>query len=346
MPAYINQIACVSADYECQAEFVDALPNWLGNSSKARRLRDIAANSGIEKRYTAIPHLLHDQNGVKAFYHPEREPSIAERMQLYHQYALPLALKAISSLDTRGVTHLIVASCTGYYAPGLDLDLIRSLNLSKTIKRTFIGHMGCYAALPALRSAHEAILADPNAKALVICVELCSLHMQYQAPMDRWVSSLLFSDGCAAAIVSKENIGMELLNFESMVLKNSEHDMAWHIGDNGFEMTLSANVPDRIGEAMIDIGACLAGNSIDDIDIWAIHPGGKRILDVIEQELALPPTALNVSREVLHQHGNMSSATVLFVLKKHLETRSQPSLGIAMAFGPGLSLESLIFKIL
>lgn len=345
MDAYINQIAVATGDHECHGEFLDFISGWLDDAPLLRRLKDISAQSAIDRRYSMVPHLFHAVGGEPAFYGTGANAGTGLRMQTYQRYALPLALKATRGMNTAGITDLVVASCTGYYSPGLDLCLARELGLPGHVRRTLLGHMGCYAAMPALRMATDTVRANPQARVLVVCVELCSLHLQKNAPLDHWIASLLFSDGCAAALVSAEKVGPRLDGFHSQLIPDSAGDMRWIIGDHGFEMSLDARVADKISRSLSrsagDICCGLDPHAVDD---WAIHPGGRRILDRIEAQLGLPPEALGSSRKILAACGNMSSATVLFVLQDILANAGTGRHGVAMAFGPGLCVESLRFQ--
>jgi predicted naringenin-chalcone synthase len=222
------------------------------------------------------------------------------------------------------------------------------LNLNKSVQRYNIGFMGCYAAFPALRLAHAICRSAPDAAVLIVAIELCTLHAQLKDDSDSLRSGALFADGAAAVVVSAKDpapnskvLGLD--HFESTLMPDSEHDMAWTIGDTGFEMVLSQYIP-RIIESNIRaiVEPLLARRHmhISDVDHWAVHPGGRAVLDKIESSLGLDHR-LEDSRNVLKQYGNMSSATVLFVLKRILEkpaARARESV-VSMAFGPGLTAE-------
>jgi predicted naringenin-chalcone synthase len=242
------------------------------------------------------------------------------------------------------VTHLVVASCTGFTAPGLDQVIARRLELAPTVERVVVGFMGCYAGVTALRTAGHIVRSVPGARVLVVAVELCSLHLQPTDRLESLLAMAQFADGAAAALVTAEGPGLELGEGLSMTLEESHSLITWTIGDTGFAMELSGDVPNRLAEALADedvARAVTAGSSAQAIAAWAVHPGGKSIIDAVERALALPPEKVAASRAVLQSYGNMSSATVLFVLQRLM--REKPASGIALAFGPGLAMEGLRF---
>jgi predicted naringenin-chalcone synthase len=287
-------------------------------------------------------------------------PATGERNRVYAREAKTLAvdvarraLDGVPDLDLSAVTHLVFASCTGFANPGPDYHIIRELGLREDVQRYTVGFMGCYAAFPALRMAAQFCTADPSAVVLVVCLELCTLHMQSEPTPENIVSNSLFADGAAAAVVSARTPALDRAHFRlgafrSALVAGSEEHMAWDIGDHGFKMVLSAYVPGLIGANIRGIvGDLLAptGLGLADIGAWAVHPGGRAILDQVERQVGLGPDALTVSRGVLRDYGNMSSPTVLFVLERML---SDPASGdaatCALAFGPGLTVESAILE--
>jgi len=284
----------------------------------------------------------------------DRGPTTAQRLAVYDEWAASLAHEAaaaaLASADCRPdhVTHLFTVSCTGLRAPGVDVAIMASLGLPREVRRAHVGFMGCHGAINALRLACDACLADPEALALVACVELCSVHFQYRGEGDRLLANALFGDGSAAAVVScRRASGRDdpaLGHFASFVAPESLECMTWCVGDHGFEMSLSPDVPDRIrGMLRPWIGEWLGGRGlgIDQMGSWAVHPGGPRILDALAEALRLDRGALDVSREVLSRFGNMSSPTVLFILDELLR-RGAPRPIAAIAFGPGLTIEAAL----
>jgi predicted naringenin-chalcone synthase len=306
----------------------------------------------IEKRWSylepAADGLSASVNG-KRFYAPGDFPSTGTRMQEYEIEAPELAQKAFEKLnlgdEAKEITHLIVTSCTGFSAPGIDLQLVQRVGLNPSVERTIIGFMGCYAAINALKVARHIVRSEPRAKVLVISIELCTLHFQETYELEQMMPFLLFSDGCAAALISAEPRGLAMKSFYATVLPEAADQMAWYIRDVGFDMVLSSRIPTSVGEALsVASHMILSGAEPKDFDLWAVHPGGRAILDAVEEAFRLPMTALEASRNVLRNFGNMSSATILFVLKALLERSRPGARGCAMSFGPGLTAETMLFN--
>lgn len=286
----------------------------------------------------------------------QRGPSTATRNARFTVEALPLGRRAASAalaaagVTAADVTHLIVVTCTGFYSPGLDVGLIHELHLSAETERVQIGFMGCHGAINALRVARGLIAAEPAAKVLIVCVELCSLHYQYGWQTDRVVSNAIFADGAAALVLgSAGEAGGAwpcVTATGSRLIDQSQDAMTWRIGDFGFEMTLSAEVPGIIESQLRDyLAHWLARYSlqIEDIQGWAIHPGGPRILRAVQTALALSDEHLQPARQVLAEHGNMSSPTMVFILDRFVkEQRSRPWL--MLGFGPGLEVEVALLQ--
>tara|TARA_B100001057_G_scaffold50484_1_gene44972 strand:- start:9 stop:1100 length:1092 start_codon:yes stop_codon:yes gene_type:complete len=289
-----------------------------------------------------------------SFYGTE-SPGTAQRMQAFDDYAGALALEAAakaitdSGISSGAITHLVTVSCTGFHSPGVDLFLIEKLELAPSVQRTHIGFMGCHGALNGLRVAHAFAEMDPKAVVLLCAVELCSLHMAYGWDPEKIVANALFADGAAAVVASANpspaHQSLVLRRSGSMVIPDSADLMHWEIGDHGFAMGLSPLVPETVGAALLPwLRDWLIDQAIDleAVNSWAIHPGGPRILSVCSEVLSLDPNLLLESRGVLQDHGNMSSATILFILER-LRRRSTAGPCLALAFGPGLSAEVALF---
>lgn len=329
----------------------------------ARKLRILFRASGIDTRYS----VLDDYGKSEGFLFYENSPGMEpfpttkRRLELYRRHALAVSLEAVTSCLTPltdfrkdAITHLIVVSCTGMYAPGLDIDLVKALGLNSDIERTSINFMGCYAAFNALKLADAACMARPNAKILIVCTELCTIHFQKENTEDNLLANALFADGSAAVLVEPEaRKGLSLLqeSFHCQLATEGEHDMTWTVGDVGFEMRLSSYVPEFIRGGIKNLTRSLLSKihqSLPEIAYFAIHPGGKKILEAIERELGLTKEQNKFAYEVLRKFGNMSSPTVLFVLQeisKTLTNRDNGNRILSFAFGPGLTLESMILKI-
>jgi predicted naringenin-chalcone synthase len=271
-------------------------------------------------------------------------------MGIYAEAAPPLALQAIADLsrkiDTGRITHLVVASCTGFIAPGIDQIIAAELRLDPGVERTLVGFMGCYAAVAALRVAYHIIRSEPAARVLVVTVELSTLHLQFTSEIEPLLAMLQFGDGAAAALVTADHSGFAVLNQFAASLADSADLIRWTIGDTGFAMHLSGQVPAQIAHALVqgELSARMLGNvPANSVDAWAVHAGGRSVLDAVETALDLAPNALEESREVLARFGNMSSSTLMFVLCALLE-KPERRTGLALAFGPGLAAEGFRFE--
>lgn len=311
----------------------------------------MAERSGIEHRWSVLEPSAGGGSPVQpgGFYHAGL-PSTGARMQVYADEAPKLALGAVEQLSEvaslAGITHLIVASCTGFVAPGIDQVIAAELGLAGDVERTLVGFMGCYAAVSALRLAYHIVRSEPAARILVITVELSTLHLQEESGIEPLLAMLQFGDGAAAALVTSEPTGFAISRPFAATLEQSSELIRWTIGDSGFVMSLSGEVPARIGDALRDPSVrekMLGETSVRDFDAWAIHAGGRSVLDAVEHGLDLAPDALAESREVLARYGNMSSSTLMFVLAELLANRNRRR-GLALAFGPGLAAEGFHFE--
>jgi predicted naringenin-chalcone synthase len=326
------------------------------DGSRARTLQALYRRSGVTKRHSVV--LDASEGPIEArqsFYPPvvgvgDGGPTTEVRMRAFHEKAPPLmATAGRRALDDAAVspdeiTHLVTVSCTGFFAPGLDAALIHALDLQKTVQRTHVGFMGCHGALNGLRVASAFAGADPDARVLVCSVELCTLHLAYGWDPEQLVANALFADGAAAVVgvpAKAHHVGWKVAASGTMLLPDSSDAMTWRIGDHGFRMTLSADVPDLIQAHVADwLGTWLEarGFSLEDVRHWAVHPGGPRVLTAFGQSIGVPKSALDHSREVLSNYGNMSSATILFILDR-LRAAGAEGPCVAVAFGPGLVVE-------
>jgi predicted naringenin-chalcone synthase len=266
-------------------------------------------------------------------------------MEMFERSAPVLMRKAVDRLalsekERLGITHVLVTCCTGLYAPGLDFEIVDHLGLSPDVERTMVGFMGCYAAINALKLARHIVRSEPAAGVLIVNLELCTLHFQETQELDQVLSFLLFADGAAASLITAREQGFALDSFKAVMVPQTRGLITWKIRGMGFDMQLSGQVPVELGRAMHE-GELMAER--DGIDLWAVHPGGRSILDAVEAGLELPVDALAASREVLSCFGNMSSATVMFVLQRLMQQARPGQLGCAMSFGPGLIAETMRF---
>jgi alpha-pyrone synthase len=342
----ITAIHTATPDHDIHQAFID----WARTQLRERRdqiLFDrMAARSGIAHRYSVLPQANEGGSPVDpgGFYAVDPLPGTADRMRLYAQLAPALAFKAIAGLDfdPKQITHIVVASCTGFVAPGIDQIIATRLGLSPSIERLLIGFMGCYAAVTALRSARHIVRSQPDACVLVVTVELSTLHLQPVREIEPLLAMLQFGDGAAAALVRANGSGLSLETPFATALPDSADLIRWDIGDQGFAMHLSGNVPSRIADALKDPGLVetIRGDPAA-ITHWAVHAGGRSILDAVGHALNLPEERLAASRAVLHDYGNMSSATLMFALSSLMPV--EPETGVALAFGPGLAAEGFRF---
>jgi predicted naringenin-chalcone synthase len=326
---------------------------------KNRKLLPILYHrSGINTRYSVFSDFSLSRGQWDFFSDNYTMPSIEKRMAFYNQEAVKLSVTAIdnclqnikeTNVDIQAITHLITVTCTGLSAPGLDIQLVQALNLSPNIIRTSVNFMGCYAALHAIKIADAFCRADASAKVLVVCTELCTLHFQKSNDIDAILSSTLFADGSAACLISGDNDdkGLEIKQFYSQIALSGQAEMAWQLSSTGFLMTLSSHVPKLIKQEIRNLlknSLQKLGLTTENITDWAIHPGGKNILEAVETSLELTVDALSESYDVLKNYGNMSSPTILFVLKKMMEDSSKKGNIFAIAFGPGITMESVILE--
>ncbi|MDQ0633894.1 putative naringenin-chalcone synthase [Arthrobacter pascens] len=351
-----------------QTEARDVFAAQPGLTRLGSRLVNTCFDSAaIDTRYTAVEELTMDFRAENPqFFDPATglllNPSTKVRNDIFGREATKLfvtaaqaAVDACPDLDLRDITHLITVSCTGFFNPGPDYKIVRALGLDPAVQRYHLGFMGCYAAFPALRAAKSFCEADPEAVVLVVCAELCSLHVRTSNDPDAIMGSALFADGAAAAIVTAREVPEPLLqldHFETVLTPVGEESMAWNIGDHGFEMVLGNYVPHIIDdhivgalEPLLGRDPSLYGLPYKDIRHWAIHPGGRSILDKVQSRLELTDRQLVPARETLRNYGNMSSATVLFVLRHILEQPAEDGDEriCSMAFGPGLTVETGLF---
>ena len=350
--AYINRIATAVPAHDVHRAFIDFAANLLPEGTMRSLFRRMARLSGIEHRYSFVEPIEAaegDWRDAESIYVRGKFPQTARRMQCFERFAPLLARKALDQLalseeERRSITHVVVTSCTGLYAPGLDFEVVSHLGLNPSVERTMIGFMGCYAAINALKSAHHIVRSVPEAKVLMLNLELCSLHFQETDNLEQVLSFLVFADGCAASLISAEPVGLGIDSFLAVSIPETSHLITWRIGELGFDMQLSGQVPGEIGRALREVGRQVTrGRDPLAIDLWAVHPGGRTILDAVEKGLELPADALISSRSVLAKYGNMSSATVMFVLEQII-ARAQPGQqGCAMSFGPGLTAETMVF---
>lgn len=342
-----------------QEKAADELKKRMGaeRPAIARMIDAASAHSGIDQRSFVVPdgedsadNKFYSLNG--SYIRPETEIRMLEYEKWSKQLTVNAAEKALneSKINPEKINRLITISCTGFFAPGLDYHLIQSLNISPSVKRTNIGFMGCAAALIGFNSVLEALNSGEE-NILMVAVELCSLHLQTEPTRDNILANMIFADGCAAAVFSsdKQNAKLQLVKTASYLFNDSAGFMGWKIGNFGFEMILSSELPKIIlNQAVPTLLNILKDNGLsrDDISYWALHPGGRAILDSLQNGLALSDEEMESSRKVLQNYGNMSSASILFVMKEILSAKQieKGKYLCCVAFGPGLTMEVALFK--
>jgi alpha-pyrone synthase len=343
--AYLNRIGTAVPGYDVHGEFIGWAEARIADPKQRALFRRMAARCGIDARWSVLTGQSATESG--GFYADPTLPSTAARMAIYAEAAPALAERAVIALGPLPpISHLVVASCTGFVAPGVDQLLAARLGLGGSVERTLIGFMGCYAAVAALRTARHIVRGDPTAKVLVVTVELSTLHLQDTAEIEPLLAMLQFGDGAAAALVSGEPEGFAIDRPFSATLPDSAGLIRWTIGDEGFAMSLSGEVPGRIATALANPAMrqqVTGGLEPTEIAAWAVHAGGRSVLDAVEHGLGLPAAALDASRRVLARFGNMSSSTLMFVLAALLADDVTGD-GVAIAFGPGLAAEGFGFS--
>jgi alpha-pyrone synthase len=346
---FLNRIATATPAHQVHGAFsAFATAQALGRDRAA--FAKMASRAGIASRHSVLQPSEPEGSGTSCGFYRQGGtfPTTRARMRRWEEEAPGLADLALERLGLRqdgpGITHIVIATCTGFVAPGLDRHIIDRFDLPLSVERTMVGFMGCQAAINALKVAWHTVRSEPGARVLVVCLELCTLHLQDTTALEQLLCFLLFADGCAGAIVSAEAEGLRLDGFSSVVIPEAHEQITWRIGDAGFDMTLSGMVPFTLAHALPALAPrMLGGTEVAAIDLWAVHPGGRSILDAVAHGLDLAGDALETSRGVLADHGNMSSATVLFVLERMMQA-GRRGMGCALAFGPGLSAEAMRFE--
>ncbi len=325
-------------------------------------LNKVYKGTEIRKRHTIIDD--YDKKSSEHSFYPKNkkylpEPTTKERNDLFAKEALRLGKQAVQKLfgsnpkfDKKKITHVITVTCTGFDAPGLDYFIVKDFELNPHIDRYILGFMGCQAAINALKLAKDLCQSNHEARVLIVNVELCSVHLQLPWEVNQVIANALFADGVSAALVSsvKEDTDgrkYTLLDFTTDIVPGTEEDMAWNIGNTGFGMKLTLNVP-RVVQANIsktlETLLSRAGKTKEDIKIWAIHPGGKTILTKSQEALNITPEDLDASYYIMQEYGNMSSATIMFVLEHILKDESKEGLTFTTSFGPGMTIESALME--
>ena len=355
MPGKIISIGTALPEFAFkQQEILDFMEKAYNNSDDFRKLKVLFHQSGIQKRHSVLPDFGMNQAST-FFKHQQKQPNVDKRMDMYKDKGLELAIKSIHNTlkpvnaAIEEITHLITVTCTGLYAPGLGAQLIKHLSLKEDIPHTSVNFMGCNAAFYALKIADLIMGQNSNAKVLVVCVELCTLHFQPKNNVDNILSNTLFSDGAASVLISSETSalpGLTMNGFYSLLLHKGWDLMGWNVNPVSFEMVLNTQIPSFLEEeieSVIEKAFLHYKISKNDIIHWAIHPGGKKIVDSIGRKLNLSEMETKNSYNILNNYGNMSSPTILFILKKILDkTDAKNEKIFTIGFGPGLSIETAL----
>ncbi len=347
--AHINKIATAVPGHDFHHEFIEHVAGAFDNPKSAALFRRMVDRSQVTHRWGVMPDLIGyfggDLNSV----------DIDGRMATFKEHAPLLAIEAVNKLhlgDTAAsVTHLIVVTCTGFFTPGIDYAILENCGVPTHVERTQIAFMGCFSGVNGLKLAHHIVRSEPDARVLVVALEICSIHLRASQDIDKSLSHLIFGDGCAAALVTAEPSGIAMDSFKALITPGTADLMTLDITAKSVEMYLSGQVPLELGKALRDdevMKLILAGAGTDAIDIWAIHPGGRSILDAVGRAIGLDESDLAPSRHVLDNFGNLASATILFVFEELLRRKESGvligSTGCALAFGPGLTTESMLFR--
>jgi alpha-pyrone synthase len=348
--AYLNRIASAVPEHDVHEVFVVFAEKMLADPRLRSVSRRMASRANIAHRYS----FFDPQKGSGQFSsHDARDfdrlgnfPSTAQRMELFEQSAPALMRRAVDRLalnekERSGITHVLVTCRTGLYAPGLDFEIVDHLGHWADVERTMVGFMGCHAAINALKLARHIVRSDPKAGVLIVNLELCPLHFQETQDLEQVLAFLVFADGAASLITACEQ-GFALDSLKAVMVPETRRLITWKIREMGFDMLLSGQVPAELRRALHE-GELMAEH--DGIDLWTVYPGGRSILDAVEKGMELPVNALAASREVLSCFGNMSSATVMFVLQRRMQQARSGQRGCTMSFGPGLTAETMRFHV-
>ena len=363
MAIYINDIAtAVPPTFEEQQSLREIMKEGVSDDRRTQAiLHRVYTQSGIKKRHLIRNDYRNDDpdSFFKRAMRKYDSPTTEERNEIYQKEATKLFIEVADKLlaqnpdlDKHSITHVITVSCTGFFAPGPDFEIVRHLGLKTSTQRFHIGFMGCYAVFPALKLAKSICEADSEATVLVLSCELCTLHFQAKDTIDSLLADSVFGDGASGALVSTKKgkgKGYRMDTFASALAYEGEQDMAWTIGNNGFNMVLSSYVPDIISANLPEVIQPIfdeMGINKEDIHTWAVHPGGRAIVDKTEESMGLSECQVKPSRDALAEYGNMSSATILFVLDNVRNTEIPPEAKVLpIAFGPGLTIETGIFTV-
>lgn len=350
--ASIAAIGTALAKYEVSIPeiftFMQAYCGW--NDTEKHTYKMLYDRSGIEKKYSVLPD-FNFETKQKTIFNAGNIVSTQQRLEIFKTEALAMALQCVynglgKTYNYSKITHIITVSCTGFWAPGLDIILMQSLGIAKDTERTSVNFMGCYASIHALKMAKYICNSQNKAQVLIVSVELCTLHLQRKNTMDNVAANLLFGDGAACVLVNNDGNFINIKEFYSEIDHSAANLMQWDIAQEGFEMILGKEIPNAIEKNAASLVAnALLKNKLskNDIKTYAIHPGGRKIVDIFQHKLQISEISLQSSYRILKNYGNMSSATILYVLKDILENKIEAKAPIFVAaFGPGLCMETVV----
>ena len=357
MPVYLSKpVTAIPPERYTQSEILAfMLEDSSLSETEERKVKAVYKESGIDFRHSVLGQFRNrtlQSNAPLA--------TTQQRMQTYAEKALETGLRLIENLQTetlseqgihlQKITHIVWVSCTGMTAPGLETEILRKYPFQSSVQVTAFNFMGCHGFFHALRFGSAVVQSDPDAIVLVICVELCTLHFKTNSTEDHILANSLFGDGGAATLILGNRPSGETVEVKKQVQKyvhTSSDQMAWQIGEHGFDMKLSRKLPGSVSRHILSALDKLWDSNFqpESLDAWILHPGGKRILDMLQTSLAIPDSGMKPSREVLRMVGNVSSASVLFALRQFLETRGEQTSGrgLMLGIGPGLAIESAAF---
>jgi len=359
MPAFLSFLTTETAPFSyLQTEIQDFMLDHAPTDTRTRRsLLSVYQHSGIKTRNSVLPDF---KEGSGNFFNSTSSPPTSTRMLTYAAEAKKMAFQLLENMQLKlesendniqNITHLVWVSCTGQLAPGMEVELIHQFKFSKEIQATAFNFLGCHGFFHALRYAKGIAESQHNAKILIVCLEICTLHFQPKWDIDHILANAIFGDGAAGVVVSQQKLeekSVEIAHQSQAYFHFAADDMAWHIGETGFEMKLTQELPNSVETSVqqaLDRLFKVSSLNFEKINNWIIHPGGKRILDKIQEVLGLHAAQTQYSRRALERVGNVSSASVLFALEQFLQSNPKPEnqYGVLMGIGPGLTIESASF---
>jgi len=320
-----------------------------------KKLNFLNKKTKINTRYSCLPDYKGDT--YELYTEGNFKQPVEKRMELYRKKIVPLATDAIDKLFAQSdvkpadITHLITVSCTGLMAPGLEFMIAEQYGLQHT-EKSAVNFLGCYAALKAIKQAHYIAQSNPQACVLIVCAELCSLHFYPSAAEEDIIANLLFADGASAVVIcgnknklAENKVVLQIDDIGTGYIPNTADLMTWNLSSTAFRMHLSPKVVDAIKGNIHEAVGGFLGNTIAETDYWAIHPGGVKIVEAVQESLNLTDNNVADSMSIMQQYGNMSSPTILFILDSifnKIKANEQESKSIfSCAFGPGLNIEML-----